>query len=62
MDILAADFLEYSDSYSGMCIKCKAIQDGGCEPDAEGYKCLECGANSVMGIENALLMGHVNIK
>ena len=62
MDIKSCEFLELSDSYSGVCIKCCEIQDGGVEPDAEGYTCETCGSHSVMGVEQALLCGFINIK
>ena len=61
VSIKTCDFLEHTDCYNGLCLKCKAIQDGGCEPDAENYKCGTCGTNNVMGFEQALLCGHINI-
>lgn len=45
-------------SNDGYCTSCDAITNiGGVEPDAEGYDCEECGNATVMGIENALIMG-----
>ena len=41
-------------SNPGFCIECGYEQEG-CEPDAEGYECEECGAMAVMGAENCLL-------
>lgn len=38
----------------GFCLECGYEQEG-CEPDAEGYECEECGAFAVMGAENVLL-------
>lgn len=43
----------------GICLDCGHIHHSGCEPDAENYPCKECGMNSVFGIEQALLMGHI---
>jgi hypothetical protein len=37
----------------GFCLKCGYEQDG-CEPDAEGYECENCGEHSVSGAENCL--------
>ena len=34
----------------GMCTKCDNVQ-GGCEPDAEKYKCEACGEHKVYGVE-----------
>lgn len=38
----------------GFCLECGYEQDG-CEPDAEGYECENCGAHAVSGAENCLL-------
>ena len=45
----------------GICLQCGAIQSG-VEPDAENYRCEECGAFAVAGLEQALLMGRITIK
>lgn len=39
----------------GFCIKCGHEQSG-CEPDAEGYECENCGQNTVYGAEELLLL------
>ena len=44
----------------GYCRECGAERDG-CEPDARGYECYECGANAVFGFEELLVMGEVEI-
>lgn len=45
---------------SGYCSMCDAITvDSGVEPDAENYRCPECGNDSVFGIEQALLLGYI---
>jgi hypothetical protein len=41
---------------AGFCIKCGAVRDC-CEPDARQYECDECGAHSVYGAEEILIMG-----
>ena len=41
-------------SSPGFCLECGYEQEG-CEPDAEGYECQDCGAMAVMGAENCLL-------
>lgn len=45
--------------HAGLCLKCGQIQDDGCEPDAEEYVCDACGAEAVMGMDNALNAGHI---
>lgn len=47
------------DNNIGFCIKCGAERDG-CEPDAQKYKCEECGAKAVYGAEQILVMGLVD--
>ena len=55
-----SDYQEACDCYEGYCMSCNDItNDSGVEPDAEGYKCCDCGENAVMGIENALMAGHI---
>ena len=44
---------------NGMCTACGDIQYGGCEPDARKYLCENCGARSVFGFEECLMMGLV---
>lgn len=39
----------------GGCTTCGAIQ-GGCEPDAENYRCEECGNRTVHGVMTLLFM------
>ena len=45
----------------GVCLACSAIHEGDVEPDASGYHCDECDADEVMGIEQALLVGRLNV-
>lgn len=60
MEISEERYMEACESYSGYCSGCDDItQDSGVEPDAEGYKCPTCDAMTVMGIENALIMGKI---
>lgn len=43
---------------AGFCIECGAARDC-CEPDARRYRCEICGARSVYGAEELILMGRV---
>ncbi len=40
----------YGTENPGFCIDCGADHDA-CEPDAQNYRCYECGRNSVFGAE-----------
>lgn len=52
---------ELMDNNMGICTSCN--EEVECvEPDAEGYKCPVCGEFSVMGTENALLMGLISTE
>ena len=51
--IEAAELSMFGDEYPGFCLDCGADADC-CEPDAEGYRCDECGANAVLGAEQLM--------
>jgi len=42
------------DDGTGFCLKC-GFEQQGCEPDARGYECEDCGENAVYGAEECLL-------
>jgi hypothetical protein len=49
-------FEKAAEAQAGLCVECGAWHD--CvEPDARKYYCEECGAKTVYGAENLLLMG-----
>ena len=55
-------YVEACNENAGYCRQCDDItEDGGVEPDAEGYKCPACDMSELMGIEQALLMGCLHI-
>lgn len=62
VSISEEEFREHNDAFDGLCLECGDWSFGGVEPDAEGYKCAACGAMKVMGAENALILGHVDIE
>ena len=51
---------EIQDGTMGVCLACGAERDC-CEPDARNYKCEECGERRVFGLEEALLMGAIEL-
>lgn len=56
------EYLEATDCYSGWCTECQEFTRDETEPDAENYLCPQCETNSVVGAENALIMGLIEIK
>lgn len=49
------------DGTIGICISCGDIVHG-IEPDARGYRCENCGRDTVYGAEEAVLMGAVDLN
>jgi hypothetical protein len=55
---------EYNEAVEGSlgwCPLCEEFTRDGTEPDAENYDCFMCDENSVMGAENALIMGIIEL-
>jgi hypothetical protein len=46
---------------AGLCVSCGQVQGWGIEPDAEDYECEHCGEYAVLGMEEALLRGRIEI-
>lgn len=55
------EYEAHREEYNGVCLSCHAIHFGDCEPDARRYECEECGETDVYGIEEAVLMGEIEI-
>lgn len=55
------EYEEHTESYDGLCISCLEWTNGDVEPDAENYKCDSCGESKVMGAEQAMMCGHIEI-
>ena len=57
------EYSEHREEYDGYCTTCEDVTvEGGVEPDARGYECPECGMNTVIGIEEALIDGLIEIE
>lgn len=54
-------YMSHVENYDGVCKACGETTAGGVEPDATGYECFSCGALKVVGMEEALLEGFVEI-
>jgi hypothetical protein len=56
------EYRDRSQDYSGLCLACGDISEGGVEPDAEHYECGACGERRVVGLELALVMGRIEFE
>lgn len=46
----------------GVCISCGYCDEyAGCEPDAREYECPNCGESKLYGLEEAMMMGLIEI-
>lgn len=55
------EYLQAVEDNMGFCTTCHAFTREGTEPDAEGYDCPQCGELTVMGAEQAMLTGDLDI-
>ena len=55
-------YQEMCDSYTGFCTNCKDFTRECTEPDAEDYDCPECEQNTVVGTEQALVLGLITVE
>jgi len=62
LKITESEYHQHRNDYNGFCTECGAIAFGDTEPDAEYYECEKCGEQAVMGIEQAMLHGIIDIK
>ena len=56
------EFRDLSGLFQGYCTVCEDFTRDSTEPDAEGYDCPICGQDAVMGVEQALLLGEIDIS
>ena len=57
-----AEYAEATESYQGWCKSCKKFTRDMTEPDARNYKCPVCDQHTVVGAENALIMGLIDFE
>lgn len=55
------EYQQHVDEYDGLCLSCGEVRYGSTEGDAEGYPCDSCGEEKVIGIENAMISGRIEI-
>ena len=62
MKITMEDYRDACNGHDGYCTECKGItRYGMTEPDAENYPCDECDENTAMGVEQAMIMGLIEV-
>lgn len=62
MQMTEGQYIMHTNEYDGYCTQCKKVTNiGGVEPDAENYDCEVCYKPSVIGVEQAMLIGLLNI-
>lgn len=59
--VTMAEYEEACDDYMGWCPACEKFTRPMTEPDAAGYGCPECDGHDVVGAENALIGGQIEI-
>lgn len=60
--VSAVDFADAVDSYTGWCTACQEFTREATEPDAEEYDCPVCEDYTVMGAEQALMLGIIEVE
>lgn len=56
------EYEEAVEAYTGWCPDCEDFTRACTEPDAEGYDCPICGENHVVGAEQAVLHGLIDVE
>jgi len=55
-------YLHGTEHSYGICSACGEVTAGGCEPDMVDGECEYCGAYAVIGFENALCCGIIDLE
>lgn len=61
IQLTKTEYRAHCRDYDGVCLACKEWSAGGVEPDVSEYECESCGESQVMGCEEALVLGHLEI-
>ena len=61
-EITEAELRQADNDSQGWCTSCEEFTRDCTEPDAEDYDCPKCEQNTVVGAQQALLMGAIDIK
>ncbi len=60
--VSTADYEDATENYRGFCVRCKEFTRDNTEPDAHGYDCPACEQRSVVGAEDALMEGLIELE
>jgi hypothetical protein len=60
--VTTEEYMGLREESAGLCVACGAITYGGVEPDARDYPCESCDERKLMGIEEALFEGAIEIS
>jgi len=61
MEMTMEEYYDATSKHEGFCTECKELTRDMCEPDAANYECPVCGGFTVFGIEEAMLIGYIEI-
>ena len=61
IQVSEVDYVDATENYLGWCTECNGFTTSEVEPDAEDYHCDDCDCDTVVGAENALIMGLIDI-
>lgn len=61
IQLTSDEYTEMREDYCGVCMNCGEITWDGCEPDMTNGPCESCDMEKVMGIEEMLMAGRVQI-
>lgn len=53
---------EAQDDNAGYCSQCDSLTNTEVEPETNNEECVECGSDTVMGVETALVYGNIEIS
>ena len=59
--ISVAQYRQANSASEGFCTACQDFTTGCVEPDAEDYECEACGECAVVGADQALLLGLIDV-
>lgn len=61
MNVTKDEFEDLQDDLAGYCTECQAVTTEEVDPDSEDQECQECGSETCVGIDQALVLGLIQI-
>ena len=59
--ITPVEYTEFLDAGTGWCLECQDFSDAGVGPDSEDEYCEACDSSTVLGLDVAIIEGHVSV-